>query len=240
MVSLGVNIDHVATVREARKTNEPDPVWAATLAELGGADAITIHLREDRRHIQERDLRVLKESVAVPINLELACSEDVLAIACDARPYQATLVPERREEVTTEGGLDVAGMRGKVEAAIGRLKDAGIVVSLFLDPDRRQIEAGAELGVDAIELHTGAYAHATLRHNAQQTQAELQTLIDSGKRIRDAGITLIAGHGLTYRNVKPVAAIEGMHELNIGHSIIARAIMVGLEQAVRDMKRLIS
>ncbi len=240
MVTLGVNIDHVATVREARKTNEPDPVWAATLAELGGAEAITIHLREDRRHIQDRDLRVLKESVAVPINLELACAEDVLAIACDAKPYQATLVPERREEITTEGGLNVAGMRGKVEAAARRLKEAGIVVSLFLDPDARQIDAGAEIGVDAIELHTGAYAHATLRHNAQQTQAELQTLIDSGKRIRDAGIVLNAGHGLKYRNVKPVAAIEGMHELNIGHSIIARAIMVGLEQAVRDMKRLIS
>jgi pyridoxine 5-phosphate synthase len=240
LVSLGVNIDHVATVREARKTNEPDPVWAATLAELGGADGITIHLREDRRHIQDRDLRVLKESVAVPINLELACADDVLSIACEAKPYQATLVPERREEVTTEGGLDVAGMREKVESAVRRLMDAGIVVSLFLDPDPRQIDAGLALGVDAIELHTGAYAHATLRHNAQKTQAELQTLMDAGKRIRNAGITLNAGHGLTYRNVKPVAAIDGMHELNIGHSIIARALMVGLEQAVRDMKRLIS
>lgn len=236
---LGVNIDHVATVREARKTTEPDPVWAATLAELGGADAITIHLREDRRHIQERDLRILKESVAVPINLELACATDVLKIACETTPHQATLVPERREEVTTEGGLDVAGSQAKVRDAVRRLKDAGIVVSLFLDPDPKQLDAGAALGVDAIELHTGAYAHATLNHNAKETQAALETLTKAGAQIRTAGITLNAGHGLTYRNVKPVASIADMHELNIGHSIIARAIMVGLEQAVRDMKRLI-
>jgi pyridoxine 5-phosphate synthase len=239
MAILGVNIDHVATVREARKTNEPDPVWAAALAELGGADAITIHLREDRRHIQERDLRILMESVAVPINLELACANDVLAIACETRPHQATLVPERREEVTTEGGLDVAGS-AKVAEAVRRLKDAGIVVSLFLDPDPAQLEAGIKLGVDAIELHTGAYAQATLRHNLDDTKSQLQTLIKAGQQIRAAGVILNAGHGLTYRNVKPVAAIDEMHELNIGHSIIARAIMVGLEQAVRDMKRLIS
>jgi pyridoxine 5-phosphate synthase len=240
LVLLGVNIDHVATVRQARRTNEPDPVWAATLAELGGADAVTIHLREDRRHIQDRDLRVLRESVAVPINLELACSADVLGIACEVLPYQATLVPERREEVTTEGGLDVVGARTKVADAVRRLKDAGIVVSLFLDPDPAQIDAGAELGAAAIELHTGVYAEASLRHQAQQTQAALQTLASAGQRVRSAGLTLNAGHGLTYRNVQPVAAIEGMHELNIGHSIIARAIMVGLQQAVRDMKRLIS
>jgi pyridoxine 5-phosphate synthase len=240
MAILGVNIDHVATVREARKTNEPDPVWAATLAELGGADAITIHLREDRRHIQDRDLRILKESVAVPINLELACATDVLALACDAKPHQATLVPERREEVTTEGGLDVVGSNRKIADAVRRLKDAGIVVSLFLDPDPAQIEAGAKLGVDAIELHTGAYANATLRHNATQTQQTLETLVEASRQIRAAGIALNAGHGLTYRNVKPVAAIDAMHELNIGHSIVARAIMVGLERAVRDMKLLIS
>lgn len=240
MVLLGVNIDHVATVREARKTNEPDPVWAATLAELGGADAITIHLREDRRHIQDRDLRVLMESVAVPINLEMACAADVLKIACDNAPYQATLVPERREEVTTEGGLDVVGSRDKVAGAVRQLKDAGIVVSLFLDPDPAQLEVAATLGVDAVELHTGVYAHTAAKHHAQETNRALETLIASGKHVRAAGLTLNAGHGLTYRNVKPVAAIEGMHELNIGHSIIARAIMVGLEQAVRDMKRLIS
>jgi pyridoxine 5-phosphate synthase len=240
LVELGVNIDHVATVREARKTNEPDPVWAATLAELGGADAITIHLREDRRHIQERDLRVLSESVAVPINLELACAADVLRIASEVTPYQATLVPERREEVTTEGGLDVVGARAKVADAVRQLKDAGIVVSLFLDPDRAQLDAGIDLGVDAIELHTGSYAHAAARHDARETRIQLETLIEAGRRVRNAGVVLNAGHGLTYRNVKPVAAIEGMHELNIGHSIIARAIMVGLEQAVRDMKRLIT
>jgi pyridoxine 5-phosphate synthase len=240
LANLGVNIDHVATVREARKTNEPDPVWAATLAELGGADGITIHLREDRRHIQDRDLRVLMESVAVPINLELAATDDVLTIACDATPYQATLVPERREEVTTEGGLDVVTARGKVGDAIRRLKDAGIVASLFLDPDERQIDAGVAAGADAIELHTGAYAHATARHNSVQTQAEMQKLTHASQLVLDAGLTLNAGHGLTYRNVRSIAAIQGMHELNIGHSIIARAIMVGLEQAVRDMKRLVS
>jgi len=234
-----VNIDHVATVREARKTNEPDPVWAATLAELGGADAITIHLREDRRHIQERDLRVLMESVSVPINLELACADDVLQIAGEVRPHQATLVPERREEVTTEGGLDVVGSKCKVREAVKRLKDAGVVVSLFLDPDAAQLDAGAELGVDAIELHTGVYAQATQKHHAAQTRAAMDALTNAGRQIRKAGITLNAGHGLTYRNVQPVAALEDMHELNIGHSIIARAIMVGLEQAVRDMKRLI-
>ncbi len=240
MALLGVNIDHVATVREARKTNEPDPVWAATLAEMGGADAITIHLREDRRHIQDRDLRVLKETVAVPINLELACATDVVNIACDVRPHQATLVPERREEITTEGGLDVVGSRDKVAEAVRRLKDAGIVVSLFLDPDPAQLDAAARLGVDAIELHTGAYAQASTNHRAKETAETLAMLVAGGKQVRNAGITLNAGHGLTYRNVKPVATIEGMHELNIGHTIIARAIMVGLEQAVRDMKRLIS
>jgi pyridoxine 5-phosphate synthase len=237
---LGVNIDHVATVREARKTNEPDPVWAATLAELGGADAITIHLREDRRHIQERDLRVLMESVAVPINLELASADDVLAIACETQPHQATLVPERREEVTTEGGLDVAGSRERVGDAVRRLADAGILVSLFLDPDPVQIDAGAAIGAQAIELHTGAYALAAAKHQVLQTQTALETLTAAGNQVRAAGLTLNAGHGLTYRNVKPVAQIEGMRELNIGHSIIARAIMVGLEQAVRDMKQLIS
>jgi pyridoxine 5-phosphate synthase len=237
---LGVNIDHVATVREARKTNEPDPVWAATLAELGGADAITVHLREDRRHIQERDLRILLESVAVPINLELACAQDVLQIACDAAPYQVTIVPERREEVTTEGGLDVVASRGKVTDAVQRLKDAGIMVGLFLDPDEAQIHAGSTTGADAIELHTGAYAVASIRHQQSQVRKELETLVAAAGQVRAAGLTLNSGHGLTYRNVKPIAAITGMHELNIGHSIIARAIMVGFEQAVRDMKRLIA
>lgn len=237
MTALGVNIDHVATVREARKTNEPDPVWAASLAELGGADGITLHLREDRRHIQERDLHLLRQTVTVKLNLELACDDDVLTIACQAKPYQATLVPERREEVTTEGGLDAVGMRSRVADAVARLRDAGIVVSLFLDPDLKQIDAAAAMGADAVELHTGAYGHATARFGGDE---ELAALRQAAEHVRAAGLTLHAGHGLTYRNVRPVAEITGMCELNIGHSIIARAIMVGLEQAVRDMKRLIS
>lgn len=238
MAELGVNIDHVATVREARKTNEPDPVWAATLVELGGADGIVIHLREDRRHIQERDLRLLMETVAVPINLELACVDEVLAIAVDARPREAMLVPERREEVTTEGGLDVVGRREKVARAVGRLKEAGIGVSLFLDPDPTQIETGIAIGADTIELHTGAYANATLAHG--DGEKELEALKNASRQICQAGLTLHAGHGLTYRNVKRIAAIDDMEMLNIGHTIIARSIMVGLEQAVRDMKRLIA
>ena len=237
MPSLGVNIDHVATVRQARMTNEPDPVWAATLAELGGADGITLHLREDRRHIQDRDLHLLGQTVAVKLNLELACNDEVIDIACQARPYQATLVPERREEVTTEGGLDVAGNPGRVADAVKRLQDAGIVVSLFLDPDPAQLADAPATGATAVELHTGAYAHAAANFSMD---AELGTLREAAAQVRAAGLTLHAGHGLTYRNVRPIAAIPDMCELNIGHSIISRAIMVGLEQAVRDMKRLVS
>jgi pyridoxine 5-phosphate synthase len=236
MALLSVNIDHVATVREARKTNEPDPVWAAALAELGGADGITVHLREDRRHIQDRDLRLLMETVALPLNLELACAEEVVGIAVRAKPHLATLVPEKREEVTTEGGLDVVGGRSKVAQVIGRLQDAGSKVSLFLDPDPAQIDTGVELGANAIELHTGPYAHASVHH---QAEAQLNTLQIAGRQVCSAGLELHAGHGLTYRNVRPIVAIEGMRELYIGHSIIARAIMVGLEQAVRDMKGLV-
>lgn len=237
MVDLGVNIDHVATVRQARRTDEPDPVWAAVLAELGGADGITLHLREDRRHIQDRDLRILRETVRVKLNLEMACSDEIIAIACQVKPDQATLVPERREEITTEGGLDVAGQKSRVAEVAQRLREAGISVSLFLDPDPRQIDAAAELGADAVELHTGRYA---LAPPGPKRQAELDQLRQMGARIRQAGMALHAGHGLTYRNVRPIAAIEGMHELNIGHSIVARAIFVGIEQAVREMKRLIS
>ncbi len=236
MAKLGVNIDHVATVREARKTNEPDPVWAATLAELGGADGITLHLREDRRHIQVRDLRVMLETVAAPVNLELACAEDVVAIALENKPFQVTLVPERREEITTEGGLDVLAGQARIATVCRQFKDAGVRVSLFIDPDPNQIECSAQLGVDAVELHTGAYAEASGRH---QPDEELSKLATAASHVQDAGLLLHAGHGLTYRNVKPVAALPGMGELNIGHSIIARSIMVGLEQAVRDMKRLI-
>ncbi|MCA9216102.1 MAG: pyridoxine 5'-phosphate synthase [Planctomycetales bacterium] len=236
MAELGVNIDHVATVREARKTREPDPVWAAALAELGGADGITLHLREDRRHIQDRDLIVMKETVACKLNLELACEDDVLAIACKVKPDQVTLVPERREEITTEGGLDVIGNRSKVEKAIDQLRAAGMIVSLFLDPDEAQLQAAAEINADAVELHTGKYS---LTKGGVQ-HAELEKLIAAGQFVRSAGMTLHAGHGLDYRNAKPVASIEGMCELNIGHSIVGRAIMVGMQQAVREMKQLIS
>ena len=236
MAELGVNIDHVATVRQARRTNEPDPVWAAALAELGGADGITIHLREDRRHIQDRDLALLRQTVAVKLNLEMACEDAIVEIARQARPQQATLVPERREEVTTEGGLDVVGQKDRVGRVVRRLQEAGIVVSLFLDPDPAQIVAGAQLGADAVELHTGQYA---LAEAAAGREKELLTLKTAGKVVLDHGMTLHAGHGLTYRNVRPVAMIDGMCELNIGHSIIARAIMVGLTEAVREMKRLI-
>jgi len=236
MPELGVNIDHVATIRQARKTYEPDPVTAAALAELAGADAITIHLREDRRHIQDRDLRVLRETVTTKLNLELSVAEEIVAIACQTRPQQATLVPERREEVTTEGGLDVVTHRDAVARAADRLRDAGISVSLFLDPDPRQIELAKQLGADAVELHTGQYALA----KGQEQQRQLEALRSAGKQIVDLGMRLHAGHGLNYINVLPVAAIPSMLELNIGHSIISRAVLVGLERAVREMKALIA
>ena len=237
MAHLGVNIDHVATVRQARRTIEPDPVWAAALAELGGADGITIHLREDRRHIQDRDLRLLRETVTVKLNLELACADEVIDIACRARPDQATLVPENRQEVTTEGGLDVLGRRDRLAEAVERLRDAGIIVSLFLDPDPRQIEAGLDLGADAVELHTGQYA---LAGGEQARRAEIDKLRRAGDTVVARGAVLHAGHGLTYRNVRPVAELPGICELNIGHSIVARALLVGFQQAVREMKQLIA
>ena len=236
MAQLGVNVDHVATVREARKTNEPDPVWAASLAELGGADGITLHLREDRRHIQERDLRILRESVTVKLNLELACDEQVLESAKSIGPDQATLVPERREEVTTEGGLNVVDNVSKISDVVARLQEANIAVSLFLDPDLAQIDAGRATGAGAIELHTGAYANAALNGGATK---ELDQLRVAGEAVVEGGMVLHAGHGLTYRNVVPVAQLPAMTELNIGHSIVARALMVGFQQAVRDMKQLI-
>lgn len=236
MVELGVNVDHVATVREARRTHEPDPVWAATLAELGGADGITVHLREDRRHIQERDVRLLRESVSVKLNLELACDDAVLRLACEVKPDQATLVPERREEVTTEGGLDVLSQRKRLAKAIDRLRDAGIYVSLFLDPEVRQLEAAAELKTQAVELHTGQYALST----GEQQNRELTVLANAGHHVRELGMALHAGHGLTYRNVRPVAELDGMHELNIGHSIVSRAFFTGMECAVREMKQVMT
>lgn len=236
MVELGVNIDHVATVRQARRTTEPDPVAAAVLAELGGADGITIHLREDRRHIQDRDLEILRKTVSVKLNLELACSEEMIAIAARVKPDQATLVPERREEVTTEGGLDVARFRNQAATAIRRLRDAGIYVSLFLDPDIAAVELAKELDAQAVELHTGQYALAS----DQERSAELQKLQTAAARIRELGLGLHAGHGLNYHNVAPLATIPAMHELNIGHSIVSRAVLVGMERAVREMKHAIS
>jgi pyridoxine 5-phosphate synthase len=237
MALLGVNIDHVATVRQARRTYEPDPVWAAALAELGGADGITIHLREDRRHMQDRDLRLLRETVTVKLNLEMACADEVVDIACAVGPHQATLVPESREEVTTEGGLDVVGKQSRVADVVKRLHDAGLVVSLFLDADETQIEAARDVGADAVELHTGQYALAA--HGRPQ-QKELDKLVGGAACVVACGLTLHAGHGLTYRNVGPVARIASMCELNIGHSIVARAVMVGFQQAVREMKDLIA
>jgi len=236
MATLGVNIDHVATIRQARRTVEPDPVWAAASAELGGADAITVHLREDRRHIQDRDLEVLRQTVQVKLNLECSIVPEMVAIACRVRPDQVTLVPERREEVTTEGGLDAVGRRDAVAEAVQRLRDAGIGVSLFIDPDPRQIDLAADLSVDAAELHTGTYANA---ETEAAREGRLVELARAGGMVRKAGLALAAGHGLTYRNVVPVARLEGMGELNIGHSIVARAVFVGMTEAVRELKRLI-
>lgn len=237
MATLGVNIDHVATIRQARQTVEPDPVWGAAMAELGGADGITVHLREDRRHIQDRDLEVLRQTVQVKLNLEAAIAAEMIEIATRVKPDQVTLVPEKREEVTTEGGLDVVGNRDAVAAAVKRLQDAGIIVSLFIDPSPEQIKLSADLGVEAVELHTGCYANAATPAEQKDRLAELVT---AGGVVRSAGLELAAGHGLTYRNVVPVARIEGMGELNIGHSIVARAVLVGMTQAVREMKALIS
>ena len=235
MAELGVNIDHVATVRQARRTYEPDPVWAVALAELGGADGITIHLREDRRHIQDRDVWRVAEAATVPVNLELACVDEILDLACEVCPAQATLVPERREEISTEGGLDVRANMDSVGSAIERLANAGMVVSLFLDPDHDQIDAAKSLGAHAVELHTGQYANAS----GSAQQAALATLANAAVHVRQNHMTLHAGHGLTCRNVQPVAAIPDMSELNIGHSIVARALMVGMQAAVREMKDLI-
>ncbi len=236
MPELGVNIDHVATIRQARRTIEPDPVWAAALAELGGADGITLHLREDRRHIQDRDLRVLRETVQVKLNLEMAAEDEITEIAIAVKPDQVTLVPEKREEVTTEGGLDVVGQLARVKACIDRLTDAGIAVSLFVDPDARQVEAARNLGVEGVELHTGRYADATTE---AERDREFEAIVAAGEVAVAEKLKFHLGHGLTYRNVQRVARIPGVCELNIGHSIVARAVMVGFERAVREMKALI-
>lgn len=233
---LGVNIDHVATVRQARRTDEPDPVAAAMLAELAGADSIVCHLREDRRHVQDRDLKILRETVRTRLNLEMGISEEILRIALLVRPDQVTLVPERRQEVTTEGGLDVVKRASEVQDAIRRFREAGIPVSLFIDPDREQVLASKAAGAEIVEIHTGTYA------NAREPRDRVEAL----RRLREACITaknaklfVAAGHGLTYRNVREVAAIPEIEELNIGHSIVSRAVLVGFERAVLEMREIL-
>jgi len=231
---LYINIDHVATLRQARRTDEPDPVAAAALAEAAGADGITVHLREDRRHIQDEDVRRLAASVGTVLNLELATSDEIVELACALRPHQATLVPERREEITTEGGLDLSRPSPRLERSIGRLRDAGIRVSLFIDPEPASIAASRSLDVAAVELHTGRYAH-TWRSGS----AALDGLRRVAAEARAAGLAVHAGHGLTYRNVAPVAAIADIEELNIGHSVVSRAVLDGMTIAVREMRRLV-
>jgi pyridoxine 5-phosphate synthase len=237
MPRLGVNIDHVATLRQARGRREPDPVWAAVLAELGGADVITVHLREDRRHIQDRDVRLLRETVQVRLNLELALEPAIVSFALDLKPDQATFVPERRAELTTEGGLDVAGQKTRVGEALRRCRDAGILVAMFIDPDLKQVEASAELGAPAVEFHTGRYANASFGHHRNR---ELEVLQAAAAATTGAGMELHGGHGLNYQNVGPVARLPKMEELNIGHSIVSRAVFVGLKQAVIEMKTCIT
>lgn len=233
---LGVNVDHVATLRQARRAAYPDPVTAAALAELGGAEQITIHLREDRRHIGDRDLEILRRTVRGILNLEMAATDEMVGIARERRPDLCTLVPERREELTTEGGLDVAGHREALARAIRELHDAGIEVSLFIDPDLDQVKASHRVDAERIELHTGRYCDA---RTTADREREFARLVDAAKTARKLGLKVAAGHGLNYDNVLPVAAIPEVEELNIGHSIVARAVFVGLERAVRDMQELI-
>jgi pyridoxine 5-phosphate synthase len=233
---LGVNVDHVATLRQSRRTLYPDPVAAAALAELAGAEQITIHLREDRRHIQDRDLQILRRTVATRLNLEMAATQDMVKIAWEVKPDTATLVPERREELTTEGGLDVVGGRDAVRRTVKTLRDAEIEVSLFIDPDLDQVKAAHRAEAEVVELHTGRYCDARL---AADRRKELSRLIDACKAAAKLGLEVAAGHGLNYENVVPVAAIPEIEELNIGHSIVGRAVLVGFERAVREMKALI-
>ena len=234
---LYVNIDHVATVRQARRTDEPDPVRAAVLVELGGAHGITVHLREDRRHIQDRDVQLLMQTIRTGVNLELAATSEILELACELGPFQSTLVPEKRQEVTTEGGLDLEtpGNRDDLAKAIRRLRDAGIRTSLFIDPEESALRHSAELGADAVELHTGEYANG----RGETRGRELARLAEAARMGRDLGLAVHAGHGLTYENVVPVAAIPEIEELNIGHSIVSRSVFVGLERAVREMADLL-
>ncbi|BCQ36137.1 MULTISPECIES: pyridoxine 5'-phosphate synthase [Erwinia] len=232
---LGVNIDHVATVRNARGTHYPDPVQAAFVSEQAGADGITVHLREDRRHITDRDVRILRQTIQTRMNLEMAVTDEMVDIACDILPHFCCLVPEKREEVTTEGGLDVAGQQDKVTAAVKRLNDAGILVSLFIDADHRQIDAAVAAGAPYIEIHTGAYAEA---EEGTARDAELARIAEAATYAAGKGLKVNAGHGLTYHNVQPIAVLPEMHELNIGHAIIGRAVFSGLAEAVKEMKLL--
>ena len=231
---LYINVDHVATLREARKTDEPDPVAAAEICEAAGADGITAHLREDRRHMQDKDLERLARSVRTVLNFELASSSEIVALACQLKPFQATLVPERREEITTEGGLDLSRRDPRLIDAINRLTGAGCRVSLFIDPTRETIDRARELGVPAIELHTGRYAHTW-----RQGPAALEQLKDASRHAAGIGLAVHAGHGLTYLNVAPVAAVQSIEELNIGHSVMSRAILTGMKEAVSEMRRLV-
>ncbi|NOY53138.1 MAG: pyridoxine 5'-phosphate synthase [Deltaproteobacteria bacterium] len=236
MARLGVNIDHVATVRQARLTTEPDPVAAAILAELAGADGITIHLREDRRHIQDRDLTLIRQVVQSKLNLEMAATPEMVKIALKEQPDAVCLVPEKRQELTTEGGLDVVSLAKGLKEPIRKLRKKKIEVSLFVDPDPRQVIAAKELSADAVEIHTGLYANA---RSARDRERELKRIVRAVEIACDVGVGIHAGHGLTYRNVAPVAEIAAIEEFNIGHSIIARAILIGLERAVREMKALV-
>jgi pyridoxine 5-phosphate synthase len=234
---LGVNVDHVATLRQSRRTNYPDPIAAAVMAELAGADQITIHLREDRRHIQERDLQIMRKTVTTRLNLEMAATQEMVKIAYEVKPDVVTLVPERREELTTEGGLDVVSGREAVRKAVKTLRDADIQVSLFIDPDLDQVKAAHRAEAEVVEFHTGRYCDARL---AADRRKELSRLVDACKAAAKLGLIVAAGHGLSYQNVGPVAAIAEIEELNIGHSIVARAVLVGMERAVREMKELVA
>ncbi|WP_448247171.1 pyridoxine 5'-phosphate synthase [Thalassotalea agariperforans] len=234
-ILLGVNVDHIATLRQARGTNYPDPVHAAAVAEHAGADGITVHLREDRRHIQDRDIYVLKETLKTRMNFEMAVTDEMVAIACEVKPAFCCLVPEKREELTTEGGLDVIGNLARISDAVAKLAAQGVETSLFIDADKAQIDAAVSSKATYIEIHTGHYADAVNEHEQQQ---ELARITEGVKYASSQGLKVNAGHGLHYFNVKPIAAIEEIIELNIGHAIIARAAIDGMEKAVRDMKRL--
>ena len=242
MIELGVNVDHVATVRQARRTYEPDPVWAAVEAHLGGADGITVHLREDRRHIQDEDVRRLRELTHIKLNLEMAATDEMVGIACRIKPEMAMLVPEGRHEITTEGGLDIAASEARLRPAVSRLREAGIMVSVFIDAELRQVEAAKRIGASVCEIHTGPYAHAfhSKGRDAESPAVvqELKKIQAAGEAIRSHGMRFNAGHALNYFNVQPVAALAGVRELHIGHAIVSRAVFVGMREAVREMKAL--